>query len=127
MKQLVKTWLRIGTMAAAAAALMLLGAAPKAKAQDSSITGTLTDLDGKPWPGQTLTLESEQGTKSETKTEDRGLVGSTVTAGTLDGPNHPGQWREAFRSAHPRAFELAVIARHAIGDPGKHSWSSVFE
>jgi len=72
MKQWAKTWLRIGTMAAAVAALMLFGAAPKAKAQDSSVTGTLSDLDGKPWPGQTLTLESEQGTKVETKTDANG-------------------------------------------------------
>ena len=72
MKQRAKTWLRMGTMAAAVTALMLLGAAPKAKAQDASISGTLTDLDGKPWPGQTLTLETEQGSKSETKSDANG-------------------------------------------------------
>jgi tetratricopeptide (TPR) repeat protein len=59
-------------MAAGVAALMLLGAAPKAKAQDSSVTGTLSDLDGKPWPNYTLTLESEQGAKSEVKTDATG-------------------------------------------------------
>lgn len=72
MKQWAKTWLRMGAMAAAVAALTLLGAAPKAKAQDASITGTLSDLDGKPWPGQTLTLEGEQGSKSETKSDANG-------------------------------------------------------
>src|SRR5262249_29375154 len=72
MKQWAKTWLRTGTMAAAVAALLLLGAAPKAKAQDSSITGTLSDLDGKPWPGQTVTLESELGAKSEVKSDANG-------------------------------------------------------
>ena len=68
MKQWAKTW----AIAAVAAALMVLGAAPRAKAQDSSITGTLSDLDGKPWPNYTVTVEGEQGAKSETKTDASG-------------------------------------------------------
>lgn len=68
----MKQWARTWAIAAAVAALMVLGAAPRAKAQDSSINGTLSDLEGKPWPNQTVTLESEQGTKSETKTDASG-------------------------------------------------------
>ncbi len=68
MKQWAKTW----AMAAAVAALMVLGAAPRAKAQDSSVSGTLLDLEGKPWPNYTVTIEGEQGTKTDTKTDASG-------------------------------------------------------
>jgi len=79
MKQWAKTW----AIAAAVAALMVLVAAPRAKAQDSSITGTLSDLDGKPWANYTVTVEGEQGTKSDTKTDASGkYTFSGLKAGT---------------------------------------------
>ncbi len=71
MNRWVKTLFRTGVMAAVAVALML-SAAPRAKAQDSSISGTLSDLEGKPWPNNTITLESEQGAKTEGKSDANG-------------------------------------------------------
>ncbi len=68
----MKQWARTLAIAGVVAALMVLGAAPRAKAQDSSITGTLLDLEGKPWPNYALSLEGEQGVKSETKTDANG-------------------------------------------------------
>jgi len=68
MKHRAKTW----AIAAVVAALMVLGTAPRAKAQDSSVSGTLLDLEGKPWPNYTVTIEGEQGTKTDTKTDASG-------------------------------------------------------
>lgn len=67
----MKLWFRTWVMAAAVVALMIC-AAPRAKAQDSGIAGELLDLDGKPWPDYTLTLEGEQGNKTDTKTDKSG-------------------------------------------------------
>jgi len=72
MKQWARTWLRTGAFAAMVVAALLIAAAPRAKAQDGSISGTLLDLEGKPWPDYTLSLEGDQGTKSETKTDKAG-------------------------------------------------------
>jgi tetratricopeptide (TPR) repeat protein len=67
----MKLWVRTWVMAAAVVALLIC-AAPRAKAQDSGISGLLLDLDGKPWPDYTLTLEGEQGGKTDTKTDKTG-------------------------------------------------------
>jgi len=71
MNKWVKTLFRTGAMAAAMVAL-LVSVAPRAKAQDSSISGTLSDLEGKPWPNNSVTLESEQGAKTEAKSDASG-------------------------------------------------------
>ena len=71
MNRCFKTLFRAGIMAAVVAALVL-STPPRAKAQDSSVSGTLSDLEGKPWPNQTVTLESEQGTKTEAKSDATG-------------------------------------------------------
>ena len=70
MNKWVKTLFRTGM--AAAVVVLLLSAAPRAKAQDSSVSGTLSDLEGKPWPNQTLTLEGDQGAKTEAKSDANG-------------------------------------------------------
>jgi len=60
----------------ALAALLLLGItawlAPRAAAQDGSISGTVLDLDGKPWADFGVTAEGEQGNKVSTKTDANG-------------------------------------------------------
>jgi tetratricopeptide (TPR) repeat protein len=83
MKQWARAWLRTGAFAAMVVAALLFAAAPRAKAQDGSISGTLLDLEGKPWPDYTLSLEGDQGTKSETKTDKAGKYSFTgLKAGT---------------------------------------------
>lgn len=72
----VRTWAKAfaktGAMAAVILAALLFASAPQAKAQDSGISGLLTDLDNKPWANQTVTLEGDQGTKSEAKSDASG-------------------------------------------------------
>ena len=83
MKQWARTWLRTGAFAAMVTAALLFAAAPRAKAQDGSISGTLLDLEGKPWPDYTLSLEGDQGTKADTKTDKGGKYSfSGLKAGT---------------------------------------------
>src|SRR5260221_13757998 len=72
MKQWARTWLRTGTIAAMVAAALLFAAAPRAKAQDGSLSGTLRDLEGKPWPDYTLNVAGDQGKKAHTKTDKDG-------------------------------------------------------
>ncbi|HLZ11425.1 MAG TPA: tetratricopeptide repeat protein [Candidatus Acidoferrum sp.] len=71
MKQWARTWLRTGALAAMVGAALLFVAAPRAKAQ-GGIAGTLLDLDGKPWADTTITLEGDQGAKTDTKTDNAG-------------------------------------------------------
>ncbi len=68
----MKRWVRTWAIVAVAAAAMLFAAAPRAKAQDGGIAGTIYDLEGKPWPNYTVTIESEQGTKTDAKTDASG-------------------------------------------------------
>jgi tetratricopeptide (TPR) repeat protein len=68
----MKRWARTWAMMAMVAAAMLFAAAPRAKAQDGGIAGTLLDLEGKPWANYTVTVESDQGTKTEVKTDASG-------------------------------------------------------
>jgi len=72
MKDWVKTIAKTSAMAAVFVAFMLIGAAPRAKAQDGGVSGLLSDLDGKPWPNQTITAEGDQGVKTETKSDASG-------------------------------------------------------
>jgi len=53
-------------------AMMAVGLAPRAAAQDSGIAGTILDLAGKPWENLGVTIVSDQGTKIETKTDTKG-------------------------------------------------------
>src|SRR5690349_9644607 len=54
-----------------AAAFLFLGA-PRAAAQEGVISGQIMDIAGKPWADMGLQAVSEQGQKSETKTDSRG-------------------------------------------------------
>jgi len=60
----------------ALAATLVLGIAcwmaPRAAAQEGTISGTVLDLDGKPWPDCPLSLESDQGVKTAGKTDSAG-------------------------------------------------------
>jgi len=60
----------------ALAALLLLGMAawlsPRAAAQDGSLSGTVIDLEGKPWGDFAITAEGDQGVKATTKTDANG-------------------------------------------------------
>jgi tetratricopeptide (TPR) repeat protein len=73
----MKRWARTWAMMAMAAAVVLFAAAPRAKAQDGGIAGTIYDLEGKPWPNYTVTLESEQGTKTDVKSDASGKYNFT--------------------------------------------------
>jgi tetratricopeptide (TPR) repeat protein len=53
-------------------AMVVVGLAPRAGAQDSGITGTILDLQGNPWPELGVTVTSDQGTKFEAKTDAKG-------------------------------------------------------
>jgi len=71
----------------ALAAVLMLGLAtwlaPRAAAQDSVISGTVLDLDGKPWADFAITAEGEQGVKLTTKTDANGkYTFSGLRAGT---------------------------------------------
>jgi tetratricopeptide (TPR) repeat protein len=46
--------------------------APRAAAQSGSISGTISDPNGKPWVGITIQSVSDQGAKQETKTDSNG-------------------------------------------------------
>lgn len=53
-------------------AMVAVGLAPRAAAQDSGIAGTILDLDGKPWENLPVTIVSDQGSKLDTKTDAKG-------------------------------------------------------
>lgn len=67
--------------ACALAAILLLGltslSAPRAAAQEASISGTILDLDGKPWADCGVNLEGDTGTKQSTKTDKAGKYSFT--------------------------------------------------
>lgn len=77
----------------ALAAMLLLGLAawltPRAAAQDSAISGTVLDLDGKPWADFGVTAEGEQGVKQNTKTDSNG--------------------KYSFTGLHPGTYKLSVM------------------
>lgn len=79
MTRLGRTWI----FAAAVVAAVLCAFAPRMAAQESAISGTIIDLEGKPWAGVTVQIVSDQGTKSETKTDPKGKYSfSSLRAGT---------------------------------------------
>ena len=68
MKRTVKTWFIALAVTAALACVF----APRAAAQDGSISGQIMDVAGKPWADITVQTVSEQGAKQETKTDKDG-------------------------------------------------------
>ena len=92
MKLLTKTMARTATLVAALACLL----APRAAAQMGSIRGQVLDVAGKPWPNIGIQAVSEQGAKTEGKTDDGGnFVIRNLRAGVysvfiqLPAPNKP--------------------------------------
>ncbi len=67
MKSLHKSWVLAAILVAALASLF----APQAAAQ-GSISGTIMDVNGKPWAEVTVRSVSDQGAKQETKTDSGG-------------------------------------------------------
>jgi tetratricopeptide (TPR) repeat protein len=64
-----KSW----TLTAVLAASLISVLAPRAAAQnDGSISGQILDVEGKPWADMTIQAVSDQGAKSETKTDKDG-------------------------------------------------------
>ena len=87
-----RTWGVLLIMAAA----LLFALAPTAAAQDGTLTGQILDVTGKPWADLGIQAVSEQGAKSETKTDKdgnfamRGLRSGIYTVGILlPAPNKP--------------------------------------
>jgi tetratricopeptide (TPR) repeat protein len=68
MKQFAYSW----ALAGLAWAMLLATWAPRAAAQDSGIAGQILDVAGKPWADIPVQIVSDQGTKSETKTDKNG-------------------------------------------------------
>lgn len=58
--------------AALVCAVLLAGLGPRAAAQDGGISGQVLDLNAKPWPDVAVTITSDQGTKTEAKTDAKG-------------------------------------------------------
>jgi tetratricopeptide (TPR) repeat protein len=95
MMQLCKSERTWGVLLIMAAAL-LFAFAPTAAAQDGALSGQILDVAGKPWADLGIQAVSEQGAKSETKTDKdgnfamRGLRSGIYTVGILlPAPNKP--------------------------------------
>jgi tetratricopeptide (TPR) repeat protein len=80
MKKFDKSWVAAGLLVAA----MICALTPGAKAQGfGSISGTILDISGKPWPGLTVEAVSEQGAKQDVVTDADGKYHiSNLRAGT---------------------------------------------
>src|SRR5947199_130450 len=71
MKQLLirgRSW----GLGAAVAIALLAAFAPRAAAQNGSLTGTILDVNAKPWADVTVEVVSEQGAKASAKTDREG-------------------------------------------------------
>ncbi|HSC46091.1 MAG TPA: tetratricopeptide repeat protein [Candidatus Acidoferrum sp.] len=68
MKRYAYSW----AWAALVCAVLLAGLGPRAAAQDGGISGQVLDLNAKPWPDVAVTITSDQGTKTEAKTDAKG-------------------------------------------------------
>ena len=68
MKRFHQSWALAVLIVAALASVV----APRAAAQSSSITGQILDTNAKPWAGLTVQAVSDQGAKSEAKTDSDG-------------------------------------------------------
>jgi tetratricopeptide (TPR) repeat protein len=68
MKSFHKSWVLAAILVVALASVL----APRAAAQSGSISGTILDVNGKPWVEVTIRTVSDQGAKQETKTDSAG-------------------------------------------------------
>ena len=71
MKRFHKSW----ALAVILMAALANGLAPRAAAQSGSISGTILDVNGKPWVDVVIRAVSDQGAKQETKTDTGGKFG----------------------------------------------------
>jgi tetratricopeptide (TPR) repeat protein len=68
MKRIMKSWALAAILLAALASFV----APRAAAQNGSVSGTILDVAGKPWVEVVIRAVSDQGAKQETKTDSAG-------------------------------------------------------
>lgn len=68
MKRVLKSMMFAALLAGTLASIL----APRAAAQNGSITGSIMDINGKPWAGLNVEAVSEQGAKSDVKTDGEG-------------------------------------------------------
>lgn len=68
MKRIMKSWALAAILTAALASFV----APRAAAQNGSVSGTILDVAGKPWVEVVIRAVSDQGAKQETKTDSAG-------------------------------------------------------
>jgi tetratricopeptide (TPR) repeat protein len=68
MKRIMKSWALAAILLAALAGFV----APRAAAQNGSVSGTILDVAGKPWVEVVIRAVSDQGAKQETKTDSAG-------------------------------------------------------
>jgi tetratricopeptide (TPR) repeat protein len=68
MKRFYKSWALAAILVAALASVL----APRAAAQSGSISGSILDVNGKPWADVVIRSVSDQGAKQETKTDSGG-------------------------------------------------------
>src|ERR1700688_2398826 len=68
MKRFAYSW----GFAVLAFAMLFAGLAPRSVGQDSGIAGTILDVVAKPWGDIPVQIVSDQGVKSETKTDAKG-------------------------------------------------------
>ena len=68
MKSFHKSWVLAAILVAALASVF----SPRAAAQMGSLSGSIMDVDGKPWAEVTIRAVSDQGAKQETKTDSGG-------------------------------------------------------
>jgi tetratricopeptide (TPR) repeat protein len=93
MKQLMKSWALAAVLIVALASVF----APRAAAQnDGTINGKILDVQGNPWAEMTIQVVSDQGAKSDTKTDKDGNYafhnlrsGVYTVAVQLPAPNKP--------------------------------------
>ncbi|HZV89220.1 MAG TPA: tetratricopeptide repeat protein [Candidatus Binatus sp.] len=91
----MKRFLKSMTFAVLLAGALVTVLAPHAAAQNGSITGTILDINGKPWFGLNVQAVSDQGAKSDAKTDAQGMFAIrnlrpgvyTVTITTFPAPN----------------------------------------
>jgi tetratricopeptide (TPR) repeat protein len=81
MKSFHKSWVLAAILVAALTSVLT----PRAAAQGGSISGTIMDVNGKPWAEVTIRSVSDQGAKQETKTDSGGKFSlPNVRAGIYD-------------------------------------------
>lgn len=121
MRRFAYTWV----LAALAFVVMFAGLAPRAAAQDGGIAGTVLDVAAKPWADIPVQIVSDQGVKSDAKTDAKGRysfnnlrTGVYTISLTLPGQTQPytgGQVKVGSGQIVPVDFNFKDI----VGKQGK--------